>query len=116
MSPYPGKGVVLDAVNEQEIVLLTNHLEPSDSTICSIYKDRWQIELFFKPLKQNLKVKTFVGTSRKCPLHPDLDIINRHAHGKVSSVQVQIRLVAVEPGGVFALEPFSIQGFTGMDT
>ena len=33
------------------------------STIGDIYKDRWQIELFFKALKQNLKVKTFVGTT-----------------------------------------------------
>jgi hypothetical protein len=33
------------------------------TTISAIYKDRWQIELFFKALKQNLKVKTFVGTS-----------------------------------------------------
>ena len=41
--------------------------QPSDSggstTIAAIYKDRWQIELFFKALKQNLKIKTFVGTS-----------------------------------------------------
>ena len=33
------------------------------TTIARIYKDRWQIELFFKALKQNLRVKTFVGTS-----------------------------------------------------
>ena len=33
------------------------------STIAEVYKDRWQIELFFKALKQNLKVKTFVGTT-----------------------------------------------------
>ena len=33
------------------------------STIAAIYKDRWQIELFFKTIKQNLKIKTFVGTS-----------------------------------------------------
>lgn len=32
------------------------------TTIAAIYKDRWQIELFFKALKQNLKIKTFVGT------------------------------------------------------
>lgn len=33
------------------------------STIAAIYKERWQIELFFKALKQHLKIKTFVGTS-----------------------------------------------------
>jgi hypothetical protein len=55
--------VVWDTVNEEEIVLLTNHLAFGPTTIAAIYKDRWEIELFFKALKQNLKVKSFVGTS-----------------------------------------------------
>ena len=55
--------VVWDAENEREIVLLTNLLEFGATTIAAIYKDRWEIELFFKALKQNLKVKSFVGTS-----------------------------------------------------
>jgi hypothetical protein len=42
---------------------LTNHLELAATTIGAIYKERWQIELFFKTLKQNLKIKTFAGTS-----------------------------------------------------
>ncbi len=45
------------------LVFLTNHLGFGATTIAAIYKDRWQIELFFKALKQNLKIKTFVGTS-----------------------------------------------------
>jgi IS4 transposase len=45
------------------LVFLTNHHHLSASTIAAIYKDRWQIRLFFKTLKQNLKIKTFVGTS-----------------------------------------------------
>ena len=55
--------VVWDKDQNREIVLLTNHLEFGPTTISAIYKDRWQIELFFKALKQNLKVKTFVGTT-----------------------------------------------------
>jgi len=55
--------VVWDEVNGRAIVLVTNHLGFAASTIGRIYKERWQIELFFKALKQNLKVKTFVGTS-----------------------------------------------------
>jgi len=55
--------VVWDAVKEREIVLLTNHMVFAASTIGSIYKERWQIELFFKAIKQNLKLKTFVGIS-----------------------------------------------------
>ena len=45
------------------LVFLTNHHGLGASTIAAIYKDRWQIELFFKAIKQNLKIKTFVGTS-----------------------------------------------------
>ena len=56
----------IEAVREDTgdiLVFLTNHLGLGASTIAAIYKDRWQIELFFKALKQNLKIKTFVGTS-----------------------------------------------------
>jgi hypothetical protein len=55
--------VVWDKEQNRQIVLLTNHLEFGTTTVSAIYKDRWQIEVFFKALKQNLKVKTFVGTS-----------------------------------------------------
>jgi hypothetical protein len=48
---------------QQTLVLLTNHLTFGATTIAAIYKERWQIELFFKALKQNLKIKSFVGTS-----------------------------------------------------
>jgi len=44
-------------------VLLTNHFGFAASTLAAIYKERWQIELFFKALKQNLKIKSFVGTT-----------------------------------------------------
>jgi hypothetical protein len=43
---------------------LTNNFSLSAKSIADIYKDRWQIELFFKWIKQNLKIKTFLGTSR----------------------------------------------------
>ena len=48
---------------QEELVLLTNNFKLAASTIAAIYKERWQIELFFKLLKQQLKIKTFVGTS-----------------------------------------------------
>jgi hypothetical protein len=63
---YPGllrRLVVWDEENKQETELLTNHLTFGANTISYIYKDRWEIELFFKVLKQHLKIKTFVGTS-----------------------------------------------------
>jgi hypothetical protein len=48
---------------QETMVFVTNNLKLAASTIAAIYKERWQIELFFKVLKQSLKVKTFVGTS-----------------------------------------------------
>jgi hypothetical protein len=47
----------------EEIEILTNQLTWAASTIMAVYKERWQIELFFKSIKQQLKIKTFVGTS-----------------------------------------------------
>ncbi len=55
--------VVWDPDKERDIVLLTNHLDFGATTIAAIYQERWQIELFFKALKQNLQVKSFVGTT-----------------------------------------------------
>ena len=49
--------------NKRVLVFLTNHRGFAASTIAAIYRQRWQIELFFKALKQNLCIKTFVGTS-----------------------------------------------------
>ena len=46
------------------LVFLTNNFILAASTIAQIYKARWQIELFFKWIKQNLKIKTFLGTSK----------------------------------------------------
>jgi IS4 transposase len=63
---YPGllrRVVVWDEENQRQIELLTNHLRFGATTISQIYRDRWEIELFFKVLKQHLKIKTFVGTS-----------------------------------------------------
>jgi hypothetical protein len=48
---------------QETMVFVTNNQKLAASTIAAIYKERWQIELFFKALKQSLKVKTFVGTS-----------------------------------------------------
>jgi hypothetical protein len=62
--PYQLRRIEFYNDEKQEIlVFLTNHLKLAASTIAAIYKDRWQIEIFFKALKQNLKIKTFVGTS-----------------------------------------------------
>src|SRR5881628_3581027 len=54
---------VWDEEKQRTLVFLTNHLTFGATTIAAIYKDRWKVELFFKAIKQNLKIKTFLGTS-----------------------------------------------------
>ena len=58
------KIIVRDPETKKKVVLLTNNLQWSASTIAAVYRDRWQIELFFKALKQNLKITRFYGNSR----------------------------------------------------
>ena len=52
-----------DADTEKRLTFLTNHFALPALTVAAIYKNRWQIELFFKWIKQNLRVKAFYGTS-----------------------------------------------------
>ena len=62
---YPEKLrlVTVETTEGKRLEFLTNNMTLAASTIANIYKDRWQIETFFKLLKQNLRIKSFVGTS-----------------------------------------------------
>ena len=53
-----------DLETGKRYVFLTNNFKLAAKTIADIYKARWQVELFFKWIKQNLKIKSFVGTSK----------------------------------------------------
>ena len=53
-----------DVVTGKRYTFLTNNFKLSARTIADIYKARWQVELFFKWIKQNLKIKSFIGTSK----------------------------------------------------
>lgn len=52
-----------DADQQRYLVFLTNNFEVSSLTIAKLYKARWQVELFFKWIKQHLRIKVFYGTS-----------------------------------------------------
>ena len=57
-----------DPVTGKNYEFITNNMKLAASTIAGIYKSRWQIELFFKWIKQNLKIKSFLGTSQNAVL------------------------------------------------
>lgn len=64
---YPGQIRMVcyhDDEYDRDYVFLTNNFELAAQEIADIYKSRWQVELFFKWIKQNLKIKTFWGTSK----------------------------------------------------
>src|SRR5258708_31531147 len=52
-----------DAETGKKLVFLTNQFGLPAATICALYKSRWQVELFFKWIKQHLRIKRFFGTS-----------------------------------------------------
>jgi len=54
----------LDKLTNKKYQFLTNNFKLAAKTIADIYKSRWQVELFFKWIKQNLKIKKFIGTSK----------------------------------------------------
>jgi putative transposase len=62
------KIIARDPDTGKRITLLTNNMRWAASTVSAVYKDRWQIELFFKAIKQNLKIKRFYGNSRNAVL------------------------------------------------
>ncbi len=57
-----------DAATARRYVFLTNHFKLAAKTIADIYKERWQIEIFFRFIKQNLKIKAFIGNSENAVL------------------------------------------------
>ena len=62
--PYPLRRVgYRDPETRKHYVFLSNHFKLSAKTIADIYKERWQIEIFFRWIKQNLKIKAFIGNS-----------------------------------------------------
>ncbi len=53
----------VDKERNKRLVFLTNNFEISAETVAAVYKQRWQVELFFKWIKQHLRIKSFIGTS-----------------------------------------------------
>lgn len=59
---------IYDEVNEQWITVITNNTSWTAETVTNLYRGRWEIETFFKTIKQTLKIKTFLGTSENAVL------------------------------------------------
>ena len=65
LCPHPLRRIgYRDPETKKHYVFITNNFKLSAKTIADIYKERWQIEIFFRWIKQNLKIKAFIGNSR----------------------------------------------------
>jgi putative transposase len=90
--------VTINTAEGEQLQFLTNHLTLAAATIADVYKDRWQIEIFFKLIKQNLRIKSFVRHIRQCRLDSNLDSIDRDASDPGSPVESTIWLVVFKLG------------------
>ena len=67
--PYPLRRIgYRDPQSKHHYVFLTNNFKLAAKTISDIYKERWKIEIFFRWIKQNLKIKAFIGNSKNAVL------------------------------------------------
>ena len=72
---YPGKVrrvKFYDQENQRIFIFLTNSMELNSTEVALLYKNRWQVELFFKWIKQHFKDKVLLGKIRKCRTHPNV--------------------------------------------
>ncbi len=92
-----------DQENNKMFTFLTNDFELDAKTIADIYKARWEIELFFKTVKQNLKIKRFMGTSRNAVMTQIwiamvvylLTSYYKFLHQAKASIQTILRLIQI---------------------
>ena len=113
--PYPLRLIqVYDPDKNEVYFFLTNHMDWGATTIAAIYKDRWQIEIFFKYLKQYLKIKTFVGTSPNAVKIQIWIALIAHVAASASSIGGSVCLVAFELGGPITDESLYASGSLGL--
>ncbi len=93
---------IWDAEKQESIVFLSNLLAFGATTIAAIYKDRWQVELFFKALKQTLKIKTFVGTSANAVRTQVWTALIAMLVLKYLQLEIHVLLVVIDAGGAAA--------------
>ena len=62
-----------DSISQVTYIFITNNMLLSTSMVAALYKQRWQIQLFFKWIKQHLKIKSFFGTSRNAVYTQNMD-------------------------------------------
>ena len=79
----------------KELVFISNDLERTAVEIAALYKSRWQIELFFKWIKQNLKIKRFIGRSENAVKIQALSAMIAYLLLRLAQITTRCQLSAV---------------------
>ena len=95
-----------DSETNKVLVLLTNDLDSAAITIAKIYRQRWQIELFFKWIKQNLKIKIFLGRSRNAVMTQLWIAMIVYLITRLLEVPIPFQLVAERDTSPAPTQPF----------
>ena len=103
-----------DEEQQRLLVFLTNNLKLAASTIAAVYKDRWQIELLFKALKQSLRIKTFVGTTANALKTQIWTALIALLAIKYLQMRASFELVVIQSGGLAAPAAVRLPGSVGL--
>jgi hypothetical protein len=107
--------VVWDETKQEWMMLLTNHLEFGATTISAIYKDRWQIELFFQGPQAKPEGQDLCGDERQCLTDSDWDSLNGDAAVEIPTTEIATGLGPVKSGSPLALELVYLSRPVGLD-
>ena len=88
-----------DQEQDRVLVFLTNHLTLAAATVAEVYKQRWQIELFFESLKAKSSGEDLHRDFSQCPEDASLGGVDRHVADQVPATEGHLRLVAFQSGG-----------------
>jgi Transposase DDE domain len=98
---------IYDPEQQRRLVFLSNHLQFAPTTVAAIYKERWQVELFFNALKQLCKIKTFVGTSANAV---KTQVWTALIAMLLLRLEVRVRMVNLSENKFFGFEPVDVLG------
>ena len=97
---------IYDPVNKQQIELITNQMSWTANTISELYKARWEVEIFFREIKQLLHIKSFIATSENAVMIQIMDCPNNHTGLKGLKGNGKTQMVPIKSGRLYQVEPF----------
>ena len=106
------------SLSGKTLVFITNNFSLPAATICALYKSRWQVELFFKWIKQHLRIKQFYGTSENAVKTQIWIAVSVYVLVAIVKKRLDLGQSPVVTFGLFSVEqqgqPLSMVEFAGL--